>query len=123
MMTGTDQVRPEDAGRLDVDAAHADAAVFFYKLSGENGALANELRKKHEFVTYELFKNYAHAAHRREHGRARDFAETLFMLEHGFHRYENAGMPLWDDWEEGLHDRAGEYTQGLHEEQIASAEL
>lgn len=130
-MVDTMQARPEDAGRLDFDAAHADAAVMFYKLSGENGALANELRKKHEFVSRELLQSYAHAVHRRgrpedrerELGRARDFAETLFMLEHGVHRYDKAGMELWDDWEEALAERAAEYMQGLHEEQIASAEL
>lgn len=130
-MSQTDQVRPEDAGRLDFDAAHAEATVFFYKLSGENGALANELRKKHEFVRRELFNSYAHAVHRRgrpedrerELGRAQDFAETLFMLEHGVHRYDKDGMGLWDEFIEALAERAADYMQGLHEEQIASAEL
>ena len=122
-MSATDQVRPEDAGRLGFDEAHSDAAVLFYQLSGKNGALANELRKKHEFVTEELFKSYAHAVQKRERQRAQDFAETLFMIEHGAHRFDNVGIDMWDEFIEALGERAAAYTQGLHEEQIASAGL
>jgi hypothetical protein len=78
--------------------------------------------EKLNFLTREVFTSYTHAVRRREHARAADFAEVLFMAEYGVHRFDNAGVTLWDDFEEQLNERANDYLQGVAEKAAEAAE-